>query len=354
MGDTLSVALIGAGYVSGDHAAAWRAQPGASIRCVVDADPHRARSLAADAGIDEWATDFESLIDRPDIDVVDICLPPRLHLEATVAFLDAGKHVLLEKPFVTSLDEARRLLDAEQNSTTTLMVAENWPYSSVARRVRRLVDDGVLGELFMLRAHNESALYMEHDGALAPALQASSAVGGFTMSAGIHNINLASSLMGGIESIYACSPDRSPSAAPFVERDAAMTARFGNGGVGVMHFTGRSLHLGERRLAFALYGTRGMAEFDILHGRVAFTVDGERTQIEERSPSMGFAEEIAHFCECLAGGATPMTSVRQQLEPLATVLAAYQSMYERREVHPADLLAQAGLSTVGTGGAIDV
>ncbi|PSL05268.1 putative dehydrogenase [Haloactinopolyspora alba] len=355
MGETLRVALIGAGFVARDHAAAWHAQPGAEVRCVVDADPDRARSLAAEFGVEHRDTDFGSLVGHPGIDAVDICLPPRLHLESTCAFLAAGQHVLLEKPFVTGLEDAARMLEAEQHSAATLMVAENWPFASATRRVRRLVDDGALGELFMLRAQNESALYVEHDGEVAAALRLSAAGGGFTMTAGVHNITLASLLMGGIESVFAYSTERPASPEPFLDRDVVISARFGNGGIGGMFFTGRSLHVGGRRLAFGLTGTRGTAEFDILSGSVTYTVDGERTSIEQDQPSMGFAEEIAHFCECIVDGRTPLTAARRQLESLAAVLAVYRSLYDGREVRPADLLAQADLATAvaGAGGGVD-
>jgi UDP-N-acetylglucosamine 3-dehydrogenase len=342
---TLRVALAGAGAIAVEgHLPAWQAQPGATVTCVADSQPERAATVADAWQVPTWCTDWRELVERDDFDAVDLCLPARLHAPAAIAFLQAGKHVLLEKPFVTSLQEAAALLAAEQASQRVLMIAENWPFASAVRRVERLLSSGALGEIYMLRAHHESRLYApDARGKLPDRVQARDAVGGNTMSAGIHSINLAAALMGGFESVFAYALGDPAGPQPWVDSDVAIAARFGRGGIGVMNFTGRSAHIGERRLAFALFGTDGVVEFDVLSGQVTSTVAGVRTSVRDAAPSMGYAEEIAHFHGCVTRGGIPLVTAGQQAHTLATVLATYQSIHARQEVRPAALLAEAGL-----------
>ncbi len=88
---------------------------------VVDADEERARGLAG-LGNAEWDTAFERVLERPDIDVVDICAPTSLHVECVVLAAEAGKHVLCEKPIAISLGDADRAIDACRRAGVVFMV----------------------------------------------------------------------------------------------------------------------------------------------------------------------------------------------------------------------------------------
>lgn len=303
---------------------------------VVDTRP----DLAAVAGrwaIPEWSADYRPLLERPDIDAVDICLPPHLHAPVTEEFLAHGKHVLVEKPFATTLTDARRMAAAARATKAVLMVAENWPFASATQRIMRLLQDGVLGEVFLMKAHHEGSFYV--DRARDPRTWISrleEAGGGYLIDAGVHTINLARHLLGDFAGVFAYAAPGAPPHA--LEEDLVLAARFHSGALASMNFTGRSRHLGERRLGFALFGTYGVAEFDIWSGHVSWTADGVRTEIAEAQASRGFREEIDHFLECIAAGAQPVTSADEQLRTLATVFAIYRSAREGRPVDPAELL----------------
>jgi predicted dehydrogenase len=335
----INVALVGAGRIADSaHLPAWKEQAEARVTLVAENRPKQAEAIAQKWGIPEWATNYKTILERHDIHAVDLCLPPHLHAPVTEEFLAQGKHVLVEKPMATTLDDARRMVKAAAQSRSVLMVAENWPFASSTRRVMDLMRAGALGEVFMLKAHHESGLYIDRTGETRPwVLNAWQAGGGYLFDAGIHTINLARHLMGEFASLFAYAAPGPPP--EMLEDDVALAARFRSGAIGSMSFTGRSRHLGERKLGFMLFGDRGVAEFDIWSGRVSWTTNGVRTDTNEAGFSRGFHEEIRHFLDCIASGAKPLTSAEQQLGTLAAVLAIYQSLRDRRPVDPAELFS---------------
>ena len=101
----LRFALVGAGVIGKVHAEALAALPDvAELVAVVDRDPAKARELAARYGA-ESATDLDAVLRRDDVDAVTICTPSGVHADGAVAALDAGKHVVVEKPIDITLAE---------------------------------------------------------------------------------------------------------------------------------------------------------------------------------------------------------------------------------------------------------
>ena len=116
-GKPLRVAMIGHGFMGQAHSQAWRNVgasfdvPSVRLQVLAGRDPERTASSAARYGWQESSTDWRSVLARSDIDIVDICTPGHLHTEMAQAALEAGKHVLLEKPLANSLAEAQQLTD---------------------------------------------------------------------------------------------------------------------------------------------------------------------------------------------------------------------------------------------------
>jgi predicted dehydrogenase len=342
----MNIAVVGAGLVAVEaHLPAWSQVDGARVEAIVDADPGRARSVAAGWGVPTHRTDYRAVIADPRIHALDVCLPPGAHADCAVEALAAGKHVLLEKPFVTTFDEASRVLEAERASSATLMVAENWSFASSTSMVRELLGSGDLGEPFLLRAHHEGTLLLDAAEGTMPdwLLRTETAGGGYLMNAGIHMIHLARELMGELASLSCYTTADAADAETVLDYDAVLAGEFDSGALASMNFTARSRHVGERRLAFALFCTEGTVDFDVLSGEVAWTADNTRRSVQRAGSSMGYVEEIAHFVACCRDGVEPRTCARDQTMTLATVLAAYRSMRLGRPVAPGELLAEAGL-----------
>jgi len=332
--------LIGAGRIaSGAHIPAWAANEGAELTWVVDNREEAAKETAEEWKIPNWTTDYRDLLSGDKVDAVDVCLPTIAHAEVTLAFLEKGCHVLLEKPVALYLGEVRAMRRAALRAGVTLMVAENWPFSTAMRRVTEIMNEGEPWVPIMLQARHESANRLPPEEPLPREVGDRNRLG-YLFVAGIHSLNLARGLVGEFDAITAyATPTKAGPYYP-MDDDLVIAARFQNGAVGSFSFTGRSRHLGERKLAFKLIADRGVIEFDVLSGRVQWTQDGTQNTFETETPSLGYAEEVAHFLECIETGKEPRTSAEDQMCTLAAVLGAYRSLETGGSVDPAALLSE--------------
>ena len=117
-----------------------------AIVAVADPDEARARDAAERTGA--AIVTFEEAIERDDVDIVDLCTPPSLHLEQITAALAAGKHVVCEKPLVASLRDCDTLAEAEAASAGRLMPIFQYRFGNGLQKVKALVDRGVAGPAY--------------------------------------------------------------------------------------------------------------------------------------------------------------------------------------------------------------
>ena len=158
----LRVAMIGHGFMGAAHSQGWRVAPRFFD---VPAQPHMAvvvgRNVEATAaaaekwGWDEAANDWREVVARDDIDIVDIVTPGDSHAEIAIAALEAGKHVLCEKPLANSVEEAERMVEAARraaSSGVTATVGFTYRRVPAIRLAHELVAEGRLGEIRHVRA----------------------------------------------------------------------------------------------------------------------------------------------------------------------------------------------------------
>jgi predicted dehydrogenase len=142
------IGIIGAGRICGAHATSANAVPETQLTAIADVDPTRVQDAC-----EKWGgkahIGYESLLADPDVDAVVIGLPHFLHRDVTIRALQAGKHVLLEKPMAMDTAECDAMIAAEQASGKVLMVAHSQHYFPVNLEVRRIVADGGIGNLVM-------------------------------------------------------------------------------------------------------------------------------------------------------------------------------------------------------------
>jgi predicted dehydrogenase len=140
----LRVAVLGAGFMGGTHARAYHALPDAEVAAIYARSGDRAAALAAEVGT-RWTDDLAAVLADPSIDAVDVCLPTPEHRRATEAALDAGKHVLLEKPLALDATDADALVARAAATDRVFMVAHVLRFWPEYVETHRLVTGGGLG-----------------------------------------------------------------------------------------------------------------------------------------------------------------------------------------------------------------
>jgi predicted dehydrogenase len=146
----LSVAIIGAGRVGQIRAGVVSRSDRATLTAAVDIDRVRAEKLA-DGTSAEVSSDWKSIIARNDVDAIVVSTPTKFHADITIAALEAGKHVLCEKPLGRSTDEARKMFDAARASNCVLKTGFNYRHMGHVRKAKELLDGEALGPLYFLR-----------------------------------------------------------------------------------------------------------------------------------------------------------------------------------------------------------
>jgi len=146
---TLRAGILGCGEIGRrGHIPGYQAA-GAQVVAVCDTNIDRARSVAAELNVPHAYADYHELISRPDIDVVSVCLPNALHAPATIAALEAGKHVLCEKPIAIHAADAERMIAAARKSGKLLSVNQHMRFDPAAQAMRRAVANGDIGRVYL-------------------------------------------------------------------------------------------------------------------------------------------------------------------------------------------------------------
>ena len=144
----LRVGIIGTGMIANSHAKQYQAMQNATITAVADIDGTRAKAFAKTYGVGKVFKEWKALLEQRDVDAVSVSLPVHLHAPATIDALEAGKHVLCEKPMARNGSEAQAMVDAEKRTGKKLMVYYRRRFSPSTRRAKEMIDAGELGRIY--------------------------------------------------------------------------------------------------------------------------------------------------------------------------------------------------------------
>ncbi len=230
----IRVAIIGAG-VGANHLAGYRELPDRfRVTTLCDLDLNRAR-LATDGAQDIVITSsIDSVLAEPDIDLIDVCLPPHLHFPVSTRALEAGKHVICEKPIVRSLEEADLLEAASEAHDRIVFPVFQYRYGRGMDQVRALQNAGIAGKAYVasIETHwNRSAEYY----AVPWRGTAAGESGGALLVHAIHAHDLLAHVMGPIAEVFAMVDTRVNDIE--TEDCAAVTFRMANGALATSSVT---------------------------------------------------------------------------------------------------------------------
>ncbi|WP_119695781.1 Gfo/Idh/MocA family protein [Microbacterium halotolerans] len=210
MGDAarsrLGVGMVGYSFMGAAHSQAWRTAPRffdlplrTEMTAVVGRDAARVADAAQRLGWRSAETDWRRLLERDDIDLVDICTPGDTHAEIAIAALDAGKHVLCEKPLANSVAEAERMAAAAERAAASgirSMVGFTYRRVPAIQLAHQLVADGRIGEIRHVRVQYLQDWLSDPDAPLSWRLDKEKAGSGALGDIGAHAVDLAQFITG--------------------------------------------------------------------------------------------------------------------------------------------------------------
>ena len=275
----LNVAMIGYKFMGKAHSNAWRQvsrffapalEPVMKVVC--GRNEEEVKKAAETLGWQEYATSWEEVIARKDIDVIDICTPGDSHLAIAIAAAEARKVVFCEKPLANSVAEAERMLDAVERNGVIHMICHNYRRVPAVTLARQLIDDGSMGEIFHYRG-----TYLQ-DWIINPAfprvwrLEKARAGSGALGDIASHSIDLSRYLVGEITEVAGLLKTfiterplqlGSPTMAPVDVDDAALSlVKFANGAIGTIEAS--RFATGRKNFnRFEINGSRGSIVFNL-------------------------------------------------------------------------------------------
>lgn len=299
----LGVGMVGYAFMGVAHSQAWRNAPRffdlpltPDLVAVVGRNAEAVQAAATKLGWQEGLTDWKELLTRDDIDVVDVCTPGDTHAEIAIAALEAGKHVLCEKPMANTVDEAEQMAAAAEKAEANgvrSMVGFTYRRVPAIALARQLVADGRLGRIHHVRAQYLQDWIVDPQAPLSWRLDKSKAGSGALGDIGAHIVDLTqfitgdhiASVVGHLETFVKERPVPASSftglagqagegTGPVTVDDAAVfLAQFGSGAIGTFEAT-RFANGRKNAIRIEINGSDGSLAFDFEDMNLLHFFDG--------------------------------------------------------------------------------
>jgi len=296
------------------------------VTALCDTDPARLSAVSKEYGIEDTTTEFAELVSRKNIDIVGIYTPGPLHAEQVLAALDSGKHVMVTKSMVYTMEEAERVVEAVDRTELVLLVTQSMRGRHDFIDAKRACDAGEIGELFMAEAH-----YI-HD--LRPVYARSpwrtQMPQDLLLGGACHPIDLLRWFMGDIEEVH-CYGLRSGVAPDYPRADNfVVNVRFESGKIGrIANYLGIVHPPDVPMIGLTVYGTRGT----IVDGKKRIDADGllpQRTYAGEYTAPEGHRGEmlvmLEHMADCVLNGEKPWVGAWEGARVVSTGLSCWESL----------------------------
>lgn len=347
----IKIAVIGAGGISHAHIQNYRKLDNAEVYAVCDINEQRLNETADEYGITRRYTDVDTMLaELPELDAADVCVWNCNHAECAIKALNAGLHVLCEKPMAYNTQQAIAMKEAAEKNGKLLMIGFVLRFGDEARIAKDFIDKGYIGDIYYSKAQ-----YIRRHGNPGGWFgDKSRSGGGPVIDLGVHVIDLTRYLMGNPKpvSVYAAAyeklgnrahlknsvgwipRDAKPDDPCDVEDFAVALIRYDNGAVTQLE-TAYSLN-GEGAGNKVLYGTKG--GLDLSNGVKIFGEYNDfltdfHVHTENYKESQDFFEaEMAHFVDCIANGTECRAKAEDGIEVMKILDAIYLSAKTGHEV----------------------
>ena len=350
------IALLGCGGMAGSYRDAYTDLPGSHYQLVVDINGAIAEETAKTLGVIRYSTDWREALES-DIDIVDISTPNHLHEEQAVALLNAGKHVILQKPMAPTLQGCQNIRNTARKNNCQAAVYISDLEDPLAWDIKTMVQEGYLGQVTGIRAR-----YAHRGGLNAPANNANywrssleKTGGGSFIQLSIHHVNLLTWLLGdSIKSVMGYSKNL---CCPNMGGDDLTVAAIEMEKTGVLGVLESAWN--AEGSGFAIYGTEGTVHFTGTEGGsleatlnrpfvglVAQTDSHNKIRVPCRNIPMrgpqGTHNQHRAFVQAVLQGEMYPVTAEQGLLDVAVCKAVYQSAETGKRVAIADLISSLG------------
>ena len=359
------VAVIGYAFMGKAHSHAWRnvaalrpGAPGVRQQVLVGRDADAVAAAAGQYGWAESATDWREVLDRDDIDIVDVCVPGHLHAEVAIAALEAGKHVIAEKPLANTMAEAEKMVataQAARERGVHSMVGFNYRRVPALALARRHIADGRLGQVRQVRVSYLQDWLVDDSAPMTWRLRRELAGSGALGDLASHAVDQVRFLLGQeVTAVNAVThtfvPQRTGADGPeeVTVDDAAWSTLRTDGGAVVSLEVTRMATARKNALGIEVYGSDGALRFDLeslnhldvcLDGADSFSrhlvteqddpyIDGWWPPGHVLGWDATFTNQAADFLAALAAGREPTPSFEDGLA-VQRVLAAIEASSAR-------------------------
>jgi predicted dehydrogenase len=315
----LRVGVAGAGFIATAHVHAYAATPGVRVVAIADPVVAKARALASEVGAAAVA-DVDDLL-AADLDIVSVCTPSPTHAALAVRALEAGLHVLCEKPIARTLDDARRIVAAGSTAPGVLMIGHVSRFEPDHRQAKDIVEAGHLGDIAMMSHSMTTSLPGWSEGGWFADPDQS---GGPLVDLAVHSFDFLSWIAGSDPvRLHAVGADSAVGPNTY----ALVTVRYASGAIALVETSWAHPSSHGFKLRTEIVGTGGRLHwsYDDIAGGELFLADGASVRFDPLS-DRGFHAELRSFIAAVRSGGPSPVPAAAGFTALRTALAAVESM----------------------------
>lgn len=336
----LKVGVIGCGSIaSRRHLIEYAANQDVEITAVCDVVASRAEEMALAYGAKAF-TEYDDVLQLDEIDVISVCLPNHLHAPVSIAALNAGKHVLCEKPMATSVEEAEEMIQAARGNQKTLMIAHNQRFVASHQKAKQLIESGEIGKIYSFRTtfghpgperwsiDGRSSWFFNKDQALIGALG----------DLGVHKSDLIRYLLGEVVEVGAFV-ETSAKENTDVDDNAVAILKMESGVIGTLAASWSYVAGGDN--STIIYGENAILrlEDDRDHSLIVQYKNGEVVKYEldkiqtNEAGGQTTTHVIDHFVDAIKNNKAPLITGEEGKKSLEVILAALDSNKTKKIVN---------------------
>ena len=327
--DRLRIGVLGTGIIIRDfHMLCLQNHPRAEVVAAANLHAESLGRLVRQFGIARAYTSFEEMARDPEIDAVVVGLPNALHAPVTVQMLEAGKHVLCEKPMATSVAEGEQMIAAAQRSGKTLMIAHMWRFDREIRWLHDLVVGGRLGRVFKAKSH---AVWL-YEGPAPGSWFVSPELAGFGSlgDMGVHSLDTLRYVLGGARPLKVFASVGTYLRDIELDDTASLLIEFEGGIHALVEAGWYHLYADGLEGYTQVFGTQGYARAapSELHSYLEGVWSVTQPKMPQRKIQCDlpmYQAQMDHFVECALEGKEPLTSGPECLWSMRLLEAAYRS-----------------------------